>query len=59
MVGCLVIDELERMWKGAVVAQFEILPCHFHGVAEENSENSQNSPSLDEDTEAGVLPTQL
>jgi hypothetical protein len=31
-------DELERMWKEAVVAEFKVLPRHLPGETEENCE---------------------
>jgi hypothetical protein len=36
MIGYLVTDELERMWKEAVVSRFEVLP---RNVSEKNEEN--------------------
>jgi hypothetical protein len=37
-----VIDELERMWKEAVVAKFKILSRNLPGVTDENNENPQS-----------------
>jgi hypothetical protein len=35
----IVGNELERMWKEAVVVQFRALSRHFHEETEENHEN--------------------
>jgi hypothetical protein len=65
MVGRLANNELERMWKEVIMAQFEILSWHLHGGTERNRENyCQDSQFLGQDLNleppvyrAGVLPT--
>jgi hypothetical protein len=37
-----VSNELERMWKEAVVAYFKVLSLHFPGGNEENLEKPQS-----------------
>jgi hypothetical protein len=60
-------NQLERMWKEAVMAQFKVLSWHLPGGIEENYKNlTQYSLSLGQDLNAGtaeyeseVLATQL
>jgi hypothetical protein len=67
MMGWLKDNELERMWKEAVVAFLKVLSRHLPGGTEENDENlSQNcrSPGRDlspgpPEYEAGVLTTRF
>jgi hypothetical protein len=44
MPGCLVKDELGRMWKESVVAEFEVIYRHLLEGTKENHENHENPP---------------
>jgi hypothetical protein len=46
MKGWCVIDELERMWKEAVVASFKVLSRHLPAETEDNHENPIRIVSL-------------
>jgi hypothetical protein len=43
-------NELERMWKEVVIAEFKVLLWHLPGGAEQNPEKPQNDWSLGRDS---------
>jgi hypothetical protein len=50
----IVNNELERMWKEAVMASFKVLSKHLPGGPEEKHEHlSQDSPSLGQELNLG------
>jgi hypothetical protein len=54
MKGWKVNDELERIWKEAVAANFKAPSPHSHRATEENHKNSQDSWSPCRDLNLGL-----
>jgi hypothetical protein len=51
----MMINELENIWKEAVVAQFKVLSRNLLGMTEEKHEETQHNWSLGQDLDLGPL----